>query len=45
VLGIGKRKKIDRLEIRWPQPSGRIETFTRSSIDRYITIVRAPGIR
>jgi hypothetical protein len=45
VLGIGKRKKIDRLEIRWPQPSGRIETFTDLPIDRYITIVEGAGIR
>src|SRR5439155_187298 len=28
VLGIGKRTKIDKLEVRWPQPSGRTETFT-----------------
>jgi len=32
VLGIGKRTKIDKLEIRWPQPSGRVTpspTFPR----------------
>jgi len=34
VLGIGKRKKIDSLEIRWPQPSGRTESFTDLPIDR-----------
>ena len=28
VLGIGARTKVDRLEIHWPQPSGRVETFT-----------------
>src|SRR5882762_1836749 len=45
VLGIGKQKKIDKLEIRWPQPSGRTETFTDLPIDRYITIVEGSGIK
>jgi len=45
VLGIGARTKIDWLEIRWPSPSGRVETFTDLPIDRYITIVEGAGIR
>jgi len=45
VLGIGKRKSIDKLEIRWPKPSGRLETFTDLPIDRYITIVEGSGIK
>ena len=45
VLGIGARTKIDRLEIRWPQPSGGVDTFTDLPIDRYITIVEGSGIR
>jgi len=45
VLGIGSRTKIDKLEIRWPQPSGRVETFTDLPIDRYITIVEGSGIK
>ena len=45
VLGIGKRTKIDKLEIRWPQPSGRVETFTDPPIDGYITIVEGAGIK
>jgi len=45
VLGIGKRKKIDSLEIRWPPPSGRTESFTDLPIDRYITIVEGFGIK
>ena len=44
VLGIGKHAKIDKLEIRWPQPSGRLETFSDLPIDRYITIVEGAGI-
>ena len=39
VLGIGSRTKIDRLEIQWPPPSGRVESFTDLPIDRYLTIV------
>lgn len=45
VLGIGPRTKIDRLEIHWPQPSGRTETFTDVPIDRYITVVEGSGIK
>jgi hypothetical protein len=45
VLGIGSRTKIDKLEIRWPQPSGQIEVFTDLPIDRYITIVEGVGIK
>jgi enediyne biosynthesis protein E4 len=45
VLGIGKRPKIDRLEIHWPRPSEHVETFTDLPIDRYITIVEGSGIK
>jgi hypothetical protein len=45
VLGIGPRTKIDKLEIRWPQPSGRVETLTDLPIDRYVTIVEGLGIK
>jgi hypothetical protein len=38
VLGIGKRTKIDWLEISWPQPSGLKQRFTDLPVDRYITI-------
>lgn len=43
VLGIGKRSKIDWLEVKWPQPGGTVERFTRLPIDRYITIVEGSG--
>jgi len=43
VLGIGKRTKIDWLEIKWPLPSGATERFTDLPIDRYITIVEGQG--
>jgi hypothetical protein len=38
VLGIGKRTKIDWLEINWPQPSGLKQRLTDLPMDRYITI-------
>jgi hypothetical protein len=43
VLGIGKRTKIDWLEIKWPQPSAATERLTNLPIDRYITIVEGAG--
>jgi len=43
VLGIGKRAKIDWLEIKWPLPSGKVERFIGLPIDRYITIVEGTG--
>jgi hypothetical protein len=43
VLGLGPATKIDWLEIKWPQPSGRVERFTDLPIDRYVTIVEGKG--
>ena len=43
VLGIGKREKIDWVEIKWPLPSGKTERLTDLPIDRYITIVEGQG--
>jgi enediyne biosynthesis protein E4 len=45
VLGIGPRRRIDRLDIQWPQPGGTVETFTDLPMDRYITIVEGSGIK
>ena len=39
VLGIGKRTKVDWLEVKWPQPSGAVERITDLPLDRYVTIV------
>ena len=44
VLGLGKNNKVDELEIRWPMPSGRIDTLKDLPVDRYITIVEGQGI-
>jgi len=43
VLGIGERIKIDWLEVKWPEPSGKTERFTNPPIDRYIAIVEGEG--
>jgi hypothetical protein len=43
VLGIGPRTKIDRLEIQWPRPGGKTETFNELAVDRYVTIVEGSG--
>ena len=43
VLGIGKRSTIDWVEVKWPQPSGRVERFTISQIDRYVKLVEGEG--
>ena len=45
VLGIGQSKKIDFLEIQWPQPSGRTERFTQLPLNAYVTIEEGKGIR
>jgi hypothetical protein len=43
VLGIGKRTKVDWLDVKWPQPSGAVERFTNLPLNRYITIVEGTG--
>ena len=45
VLGLGTAPKVESLEIKWPLPSGRVETFTKLPVDRYITIVEGKGIQ
>ena len=39
VLGLGKRDKIDWVEIKWPEPSGLVQRLTELPINRYVTIV------
>jgi enediyne biosynthesis protein E4 len=43
VLGLGKRTKIDWLDVRWPLPGGTTERFTDLPIDCYVTIVEGEG--
>ena len=39
VLGIGKREKMDWLEVKWPLPGGATQRLTGLPVNRYITIV------
>jgi hypothetical protein len=41
VLGLGASTKLDWLEIRWPAPSGRVQTLTRLSVDRYFEVTES----
>lgn len=43
VLGIGKRAKIDWIEVKWPQPSNLTQRYTDLPLNRYITIVEGQG--
>ena len=43
LLGLGQQTKIDWLEVKWPQPSGKSERFTDLPIDRYVRIVEGEG--
>jgi hypothetical protein len=43
LLGVGRRMKIDSLEVRWPLPGGSVERFTDLPLNRYITIVEGAG--
>jgi len=44
VLGVGPRKQIDWVEVKWPQPGGGQQRFTDLPVDRYVTLVEGhPG--
>ncbi|MGH9517724.1 MAG: CRTAC1 family protein [Terriglobales bacterium] len=43
ILGLGKQKKLDWLEVQWPAPGGDVERLTNLPVDRYITIVEGSG--
>ncbi|MEA2259806.1 MAG: enediyne biosynthesis protein [Acidobacteriaceae bacterium] len=43
VLGLGARTKIDWLEVKWPEPSGKTERFDQLPIDKYVTITEGEG--
>ena len=46
VLGLGTTSSLEWVEIRWPQPSGKVErfSFTDVAVDRYHTIVEGKGV-
>jgi len=39
VLGLGKREKLEWLEVKWAMPGGTTQRFTGLPINRYVTIV------
>jgi hypothetical protein len=43
VLGLGTATKVDWVEIKWPQPSGRVERLTDLPIDKYVTVIEGKG--
>jgi hypothetical protein len=43
VLGLGTAAKPEYVEIRWPQPSGRVERFTNLTPGKYQEIVEGTG--
>jgi hypothetical protein len=43
LLGLGKRKKLDWIEVQWPQPGGGVDRLTNLPVDRYITVVEGSG--
>jgi len=43
ILGLGKRTKVDSMDVQWPQPGGSVEHFTDLPLNRYITIVEGTG--
>jgi hypothetical protein len=43
VLGIGKRTRVDWVEVKWPLPSGAVERFEDLPVDRYVTLVEGSG--
>ncbi|MBV9622477.1 MAG: CRTAC1 family protein [Acidobacteria bacterium] len=43
ILGIGARSRVDWVEVKWPEPSGRIERFSDLPIDQYSTLVEGHG--
>jgi hypothetical protein len=43
LLGLGKRNKLDWIEVQWPQPGGKVERLTNLPVDRYVTVVEGSG--
>jgi hypothetical protein len=42
-FGLGKRTKVDRVEVRWP--GGAVETFAVPAVDKVVTLVEGKGRR
>jgi len=45
LLGLGASTRVDRLDVQWPLPSGKVESFKDLPADRYITVLEGEGIK
>jgi hypothetical protein len=45
ILGLGAATKLDWLEIKWPDPSGKVERFAEIPIDHYAVITEGKGTK
>jgi hypothetical protein len=45
ILGLGAATKLDWLEIKWPDPSGKVERFAGIPIDHYTVITEGKGTK
>jgi hypothetical protein len=45
VLGIGKRTKVDWVEVTWPARAAKPKRFTNLPLDQYVTLVEGEGTR
>jgi enediyne biosynthesis protein E4 len=45
VLGLGANTRVDRLDVQWSLPSGKVETFKDLPADSYITITEGEGLK
>ena len=37
--------KLDWLEVKWPQPSGKVQRFTDVAVDRYVALVEGKELK
>lgn len=45
ILGLGSATKLDWLEIKWPDPSGKVERFAEIPVDHYAVITEGKGMK
>jgi hypothetical protein len=45
LLGLGANTKLEWLEVKWPQPSGKVQKFTGVAVDQYLTLVEGKELK
>ncbi len=43
VLGLGAADKVDWVEVKWPQPSGKVQRITGLAVDKYHRVLESSG--